>query len=170
MPTRNRQAKALRCLTGCKIYLSYSHRMEPRNLTFRYLEHTADIGVEVVAPSLRAAFAEAGIALFGIMTDTSDFKPARSIRITATGHDMKSLLYAWLEELIYAFDTSRMVLVRIDVEKLSLGPPAIEATGWGETFDPARHEPRTGVKAVTYHRMQVEESKGRCILRYFVDI
>jgi len=104
------------------------------------------------------------------MTDTSDFTPARSIRITATGHDLKSLLYAWLEELIYIFDTQRMVLVRMDVEKLSLDPPAIEATGWGEAFDPARHEHRTGVKAVTYHRMEVEESKGRCILRYFVDI
>ena len=139
-------------------------------MTFRYLEHTADIGVEVVAPSLEAAFSEAGIALYGIMTDTSDFRPARPIRITATGHDLKSLLYAWLEELIYIFDTQRMVLVRMDVEKLSLDPPAIEATGWGEAFDPARHEPRTGVKAVTYHRMEVEEGKGRCILRYFVDI
>ena len=139
-------------------------------MTFRYLEHTADIGVEVLAPSLEAAFSEAGIALYGIMTDTSDFRPARPIKITATGHDIKSLLYAWLEELIYIFDTQRMVLVRMDVEKLSLDPPAIEATGWGEAFDPARHEHRTGVKAVTYHRMEVEESKGRCILRYFVDI
>jgi len=144
--------------------------MKPKNLTFRYLEHTADIGVEVVAPSLPAAFSEAGVALFGIMTDISGFKPAHPVGITATGHDMKSLLYAWLEELIYIFDTSRMVFVRIDVEKLSLDPPSIEATGWGEAFDPARHEPRTGVKAVTYHRMKLDEREGRCILTYFVDI
>jgi SHS2 domain-containing protein len=170
MPTRNRQAKAPRFVNDCKIYLSCGHLTKPRDLTYRYLEHTADVGVEVVAPSLRDAFSEAGIALYGIMTDTSGFKPKASVRIAATGYDLKSLLYSWLEELIYIFDTSRMVLARIDVDKLSLDPPAIEATGWGEIFDPARHESRTGVKAITYHRMELEDGKDRCIIRYFVDI
>jgi len=139
-------------------------------MTYRYLEHTADVGVEVLAPSLRDAFAEAGVALFGIMTDVTKFSPKSSVEISVSGHDLKSLLYEWLEELIYLFDTSEMVIVRIDVQKLQDDPPSIEGLGWGERFDPSRCPGGTEVKAITYHRMEVETSEKGALIRYFVDI
>ncbi len=140
-------------------------------MAYKYLEHTSDIGVEVVAPTCDQAFAEAGLALFGIMTDPSAFRPLKEVPIQAEGFDAKSLLYAWLEEMIYIFDTTSLVLVKIDVTSLNLeGQLSIRATALGEEFDQSRHESRAGVKAITYHRMDFETSPGRCILRYFVDI
>ena len=67
------------------------------DLTFRYLEHTADVGVEVISPALTDAFSEAAVALFGIMTDTSSFRPLEEVEIQASGEDLNSLLYSWLE-------------------------------------------------------------------------
>jgi SHS2 domain-containing protein len=139
-------------------------------MTFRYLEHTADVGVEVVAPTLGQAFSEAALALFGIMTDTSGFKPLEKIEVQASGEDPKSLLYSWLEELIYVFDTTSLVVVDVEIESISTKPPAIAATIGGERFDPGVHEARTGVKAITYHGMVVAEKEGESLLRYFVDI
>ena len=60
--------------------------------------------------------------------------------------------------------------VKVEVRSLTSDPPAISATIWGEKFDPEIHETRTGVKAITYHRMEVLEKEGEFILRYFVDI
>ncbi len=139
-------------------------------MTYRYLEHTADIGVQVEAESLQQAFSEAGIALFGIMTDTAPFKPIEKVEVKARGEDMQSLLYSYLEELIYIFDTHGLVIVRIDVEEITADPFTIVAEAWGEKFDPERHESRTGVKAITYHRMEARTEGRRKVLRYFVDI
>jgi SHS2 domain-containing protein len=139
-------------------------------MTFRYLEHTADVGVEVVAPTLGQAFTEAALALFGIMTDTSAFGPKKQIEIQVSGEDLKSLLYSWLEELIYVFDTTSLVVVGVDIESISSEPHTIAATVCGEKFDPEVHETRTGVKAITYHGMIVVEKEGEFLLRYFVDI
>ena len=139
-------------------------------MTFRFLEHTADVGVEVTAPDLPRAFSEAGIALFGIMTDISKFGSQESVSISSSGHDLESLLYSWLEELIYIFGTSELVLTRIDVAEFSTDPPAIRAVGYGEVFDPSLHGGGTEVKAITYHRMEIKTSKKKWILRYFVDI
>lgn len=139
-------------------------------MTYRYLEHTADVGVEVLAPTLQDAFAEAGVALFGIMTDVTKFSPRDSVEISVSGHDLKSLLYEWLEELIYIFDTSGIVFVRMNVQKLQADPPSIKGLGWGEKFDPSRSPGGTEVKAITYHRMEVETSERGALIRYFVDI
>ncbi len=139
-------------------------------MTYRYLEHTADIGVEVVAPTCAQAFSEAGLALFGIMTDSSKVAPDESVEISASGEDIMALLYEWLEELIYIFDTSGMILVRIEIKGFDRDPPRIQAVGFGQRFDPRIHESRTGVKAITYHRMAVETTEKGCVLRYFVDI
>ena len=139
-------------------------------VTYRYLEHTADIGVEVEAESLEQAFSEAGIALFEIMTDTAAFQPIERADVKATGEDLQSLLYSYLEELIYIFDTHALVIVSVEVSRITTDPFAIEAEAWGEKFDPERHESRTGVKAITYHRMVVRTKGKRKVLRYFVDI
>ncbi len=128
------------------------------------------MGVEVVAQSLPQAFSEAGVALFGIMTDISSFRPKKPVEITASGQDLESLLYSWLEELIYIFDTSGIVMARIEVSNLSTEALVIEAKGWGERFDPRVHESRTGVKAITYHSMEVKKEGNQHLLRYFVDI
>ena len=139
-------------------------------MTHRFLEHTADVGVEVTSPSLQGAYAEAGLALFEIMTRTGDFAPKRRVEISASGEDMVSLLYQWLEELIFIFDTEGIVLVKFEITEFSEENPSIAAHGWGEEFNPDLHLQRTGVKAITYHNMEVEDKDGLHVLRYFVDI
>ncbi len=139
-------------------------------MTFQYLEHTADVGVDVEADDLAQAFSEAGLALFGIMTETEGFEAKTEVQVSATGDDLESLLYNWLEELIFTFDTERLILVRIEVGDISADPPSIRATCFGEEFDQSVHGSGTEVKAITYHRMKVEVGDERVHLRYFVDI
>ena len=41
---------------------------------------------------------------------------------------------------------------------------------WGEPFDESRHKQKVGVKAITYHRMEIIEKPGKVILRFILDI
>ncbi|MBW2566264.1 MAG: archease [Deltaproteobacteria bacterium] len=46
----------------------------------------------------------------------------------------------------------------------------VEAIARGEVLDPARHEIKTGIKAVTYHQLYVEESEGGWETQVIFDI
>jgi SHS2 domain-containing protein len=47
---------------------------------------------------------------------------------------------------------------------------SLRATVVGETFVAEKHVTRLDVKAVTYHQLVVEETKGECRIRVFLDI
>ena len=46
----------------------------------------------------------------------------------------------------------------------------LKARVWGERFDAERHLQKVGVKAVTYHRMEIIKSPGKVTLRFILDI
>ena len=73
------------------------------------------------------------------------------MRLTAS--DRESLLVDWLNHLLYLFDIDGFLGRDFQVE--SLTPGSLEARVTGETFDPARHPSRTGVKAATFHQLSI---------------
>ena len=139
---------------------------------FRFLEHTADVYVEVCGSTLERAFELAGRALFEVMTDTSRVEPRVTLVVEDRGFDLENALYRWLEDLLIEYGRSNVVLsvFRVDYVRRENEGYAFRATCMGETFDPRRHEARTEVKAVTYSLMEVLESGGRWILRFVLDI
>ena len=48
-------------------------------------------------------FEQAGVAMYAYMTDPSTISIRRKISIEASGHDLDTLLYAFLNELLYQF-------------------------------------------------------------------
>ena len=139
---------------------------------YRFLDHTADVYVEARGASLEEAFEYAALATMEVMTDTGKVAPAieRSIEIEA--EDRGSLLYKWLEELIAEFDISGVVYSRFHVTGIeeAEGTLRLKAVAAGEELDPERHDQRTGVKAVTYHMMEVEEQGDGYTLRFVLDV
>lgn len=95
---------------------------------------------------------------------------------TQTAHDMQSLLFAFLDELLFLFHTESLVVRRLSVRKLNRGgsgnaehPWALTATAAGSRFVPGTHEPGTEVKAITYSAMQILE-RDRADVYVIVDI
>ncbi len=125
---------------------------------FEILEHTADTGIIAYGKDLRQAFANAARGLFSLITELETVKEVleRDIEVTATDRD--SLLVAWLNELIYIFDTEYILFKRFDITRLS--QRHLVARGYGERVDRARHELKLGVKAATYHMLTVEQKDG----------
>jgi SHS2 domain-containing protein len=139
---------------------------------FRFLEHTADLYIEVWGQTIEKSFEEAALALFEVMTDTSTVNPTKREAIVVEARDKHELLYKWLEELILKFEIDHKVYSRFHVEKIEIlrGNFNLKATICGEIYDEKRHPSRVGVKAITYHRMTISERKGKTTLKFILDI
>ena len=60
---------------------------------FEFLPHTADVYIAAYGRTLEEAFANAALAMFEVMTDTSRVEPRVSKRVRVEGFDLESLLY-----------------------------------------------------------------------------
>jgi SHS2 domain-containing protein len=135
---------------------------------YETFEHTADLGLRIRAADLDTLFAEAGRALFSaIVEDLDAVHPREKVAIRLQGTDRDYLLFDWLNELLYHFDTKQMVFGKFEVQ---VGADGVAASAWGEPLDPARHGLSHEVKAITYHGLKVEQSEDGWLAEVIIDI
>jgi SHS2 domain-containing protein len=69
-------------------------------------------------------------------------------------------------------ELNRMLYSKFKVSELLQDSDGFElkAKIWGEAFDPKRHLQKVGVKAVTYHRMEIIKTPGKVTLKFILDI
>jgi SHS2 domain-containing protein len=135
---------------------------------FRILEHTADIGFEALGGTRAEVFANAGRALFHIIVDPGSVEPREQVNVLAQGTNQSELLVNWLSELLFLQDTEGWLFR--DFEVISLSDNSIQAVARGEKFDPARHQIKLLVKAITYHQLMLEKAAGVWRAQVYVDI
>lgn len=139
---------------------------------FKFFEHTADTIFEGYGRTFEEAFANAALAMEEVMTDTAKVKPAKEEKITASGQDMKALLYDFLEKFLILKDAKNMLFSKISVVEIKETKEGykLQATAKGEAFNPNKHTDKTVVKAVTYHEMEIGEKDKKKYVRVLVDI
>jgi len=132
------------------------------------IDHTADVGVRVRAPSPAEAFACVAAAMFDFMVEREGVAPERrwSVRLEAEGWE--DLLVAWLEELLYRYESEGVVPRTFHISEIASTHLVAEIEG--EYLDPARHETRSQIKAVTYHQLRAEETGEGFVVQVIFDI
>ena len=135
---------------------------------FEVIEHTADVGIAAYGADLKEAFASAAYALFSLMTDIEGVGDSARHDVEVTADNREELLVAWLNELIYLFEVNDVLFSRFDIAEL--GETRLKAACYGERVDPERHRMKAGVKAATYHMLQVEEEDDGCRVQVLFDI
>ncbi|KAL8425132.1 hypothetical protein Efla_006093 [Eimeria flavescens] len=157
-------------------------------LGLEYLDHTADIIVHAVSPSLSGLFACAALGLFNYMTDLLLVRPLKTRRVSARARDLSGLLFAFLNEMHALYGEEYFFVSRIDrltIRKQTLPPAAaaaasetaapqtaqqqqqqqqqqelvVECRACGEAFDKSRHSQGTEIKAVTFHQLKILVTK-----------
>ena len=81
---------------------------------FRYLDHMTDLIVEAYGNTLQDLFENSAFGLINAMFDMTNVETSHSIKISAQGHDFKSLLYDWIEKIILSIYIDRMIVVKFD--------------------------------------------------------
>jgi SHS2 domain-containing protein len=72
---------------------------------YEVFEHTADVGLHAYGSTLPELFIHAAQGMESLMVSPEQVRLQVSREITVEGHDVVSLLIAWLNELIFLFDT-----------------------------------------------------------------
>lgn len=139
---------------------------------FEFLEHMADAYIAAYGKELAEAFENAALAMFDVMTEVEKVIPEVEDYVEVEAEDECALLYSWLEALIVKSEINRMFYSKFKV--LGLDEVAdgfrLRAKIWGEKFNPEKHPQKVGVKAVTYHRMEIIREPSKVTVRFILDI
>ena len=139
---------------------------------FEFLEHVADVYIAAYGKDLAEAFENAALAMFETMTDAESVEPKIEETVEVGGHDKQALLYNWLEELLIRFDVKNRLYSRFKIHELEEDEKGfrLKAKVYGEPFRKRKHRQKVGVKAVTYHEMEIREDPERVTVRFILDI
>ena len=126
---------------------------------FEYFDVTADIGFYAFGKNLNEAFENAGLAIFNIISNTNNISPEKSIEFEITSEDDVSLLYDYLEELLFYHEVEFMLFSEfiIEIEKTD-DDYHLKAIIKGEDINWDKHERDCEIKAITFHQMEVNMS------------
>ncbi|MDH5481777.1 MAG: archease [Candidatus Bathyarchaeota archaeon] len=139
---------------------------------FEFLEHTADAYIAAYGKDLTEAFENAALAMFHVMTEVEKVNPKIEDYVEVEAHDEYALLYNWLEALLVKFEIKRTLFSKFEVSDLRKTSNGfrLKAKIFGEKYDPKKHPQKVGVKAVTYHRMEIIREPSKVTLRFILDI
>ena len=124
--------------------------------SYEYFEATADIGLRAYGKDINQAFENASLAIFNIISDTSSIDALKEIEFEIVSEDEVSLLYDYLEELLFFHEVEFMLFSEFHVEideNLHL-----KAKIKGESIDWDKHERKCEIKAIPFHKMHVEKT------------
>lgn len=135
---------------------------------YETFEHTADLGLRVRAADLPTLFIDAARGLTSMIVANLDaVRPVREIAFDVPGSRLDELLFDWLTEILYAFESEHLLLTQFDVQ---LSESGLNATAHGEPADESRHQLEHEVKAITYHALRVEQTPDGWLAEVIVDI
>lgn len=127
---------------------------------YRFVEHTAELEVELESDSPEGVLEEAGRA-FAELAGTGDGEVLER-RVSLQTADLPALLAAWLEELVFLADAEGLVVEAADL--------TLEGTVLTGIVRGRRGLPRPLVKAVTLHRLRFRQEQGGWRGRVVLDV
>lgn len=131
--------------------------------TYRFVEHTGEVELELEAPT-RAGLFEAATEALAELLGAEELGGEREIEdLSVAADDDGALLAAWLDELVFRAETEGLVPVGVD--RLQLGERSAQGRVAG-----VRGEPPHLVKGATYHRLAVERVADRWRARVVLDV
>ena len=127
---------------------------------YRFVEHTAELEIELEADSPEGVFDDARRAFVELAGAGTGDVVERRISLEAS--DLPALLAAWVDELVFLADTEGFVA---ESAELSLTGSSVTGVVRGR-----RGEPRPLVKGVTLHRLRLTGKDGLWRGRIVLDV
>lgn len=139
-----------------------------------FLEHTADVGLDVEAPSPELLFHRAAAGMLALLRGQDEDSPdpgrgadpnrIESRTVTLDASDRAGLLKAWLRELLLLHETGGADYAGVTFFELTAR--RLEARVRTAPAEPAVRE----IKGVTYHELSVQETDSGWKARVIFDV
>lgn len=128
----------------------------------RWIDHTAELELEIEAPTPEAVLADAADALRELLGGGGG-EPAGTRAVAVEAGDRAALFAAFVEELVYLAESE--ALLPAGVRTVELSERRLQAE-----VDVERGDPPHLVKAVTYHRLAFEPHGDGYLARAILDV
>jgi SHS2 domain-containing protein len=135
---------------------------------YEFIEHTADIGIRVNGRGLKELFSNAALAMFDIVAEKEKKTTAKQeeIKIKQQADNLEELFINWLNELLSLSSAKELIFSAFKINKLD--KTNIEAIAIGRDFK--NYKVNTEIKAATYHRLKLEETKTGWVVEVIFDV
>ncbi|MGB5276253.1 MAG: archease [Gammaproteobacteria bacterium] len=134
---------------------------------WEHFEHKADIGIRGIGSSLAEAFEQTALALTAVVTDINLIRANTTLNICCNDASNDTLLYDWLNTLIYEMATRKMLFSQF---KVKIDQGQLSATVAGEAIDIPRHQPAAEIKGATFTELAVYQDQDQWFAQCVVDV
>lgn len=135
-------------------------------MKFKFLEHTADVKFQAFGKSIEEVFENSSLALKEEICGKIKIKEKKEKTIKVKGKDFESLLYNFLEEILYILDAEDFLISKI--KKLKIENFKLTAEIMGDKA--SNYKFTNEVKAATYNDMFVKKEKNKWISQVVLDV
>jgi len=135
-------------------------------MKYQFLEHTADIKFQAFGENMDEVFKNSALALKETICGKKKIKEAKKKIVKVIGKDLESLLYNFLEEILYLLDADNFIISK--VKNLKISEFELKAVLVGDNIK--NYKFTNKVKAVTYNEMFINEKKGNWISQVVLDV
>ena len=131
-------------------------------MTYRWIEHTSELELELEASTEQGVFEAAFEAMRDLLSD-GETPDRLEIPVRLGGRDRAALLADWLGELAFLAETRGVVPDRLSLLELDEGGLRALVQGWEGT-------PPHLVKGATYNRLRFERAGAGWRARVVLDV
>ena len=122
---------------------------------YEFFEHTADIGMCAFGKTQAELFENAARGLYAAMGEFVAAGNTIEHELELSTTDAAELLVDFLRELLFLFDTRRLVFTQFEWQELDTKLLCVTLRGAKADFE--KSVLRTELKAVTYHCLKVQQ-------------
>lgn len=130
--------------------------MVTKEFHYEKLEHKADTGFLVKAPSLERLYIHAAMALTDMIVPLKAIRGENRYEIAVTADSSESLMVKWLNEVLFLFERHKFLASHIVFSKFD--GKTIEAVLQGDYYEAKRHGCPSEIKATTYHQLEIGDT------------
>ena len=138
-------------------------------MSYKFLDHATDAIIEVTAKDIKEAFAVAADAEINLTLDQDKVEEKDQKKFSASGKDLRYLLFSWLEEIPFLLITEGFAIRRIEFDIIEKEGFVINAIAFGETLDVHKHNFKVEIKAPTFYDMEIK-TNGQVYMRFLLDL
>ena len=143
-------------------------------MKYEFLNHTADAKIRAYGQNIEEAFVNAGLAVFSILKNPDKVKSIINKDVNVESKEYSSLLYDFLEELLFLLDTEGFLLSKIidlKIEKKQ-GKLNLSCKIAGDNYK--KYNISGNIKSITYNDMIINQDFAvkdkKVMLQFVVDL
>jgi len=137
---------------------------------FELVEHTADYAIVARGSDLRELIENAGRGMISLLVEAEAVAATRQVEFTADADSPERLLLQCLRELLYLHEDEGLVPVEFAVHHLCEDILEAECIAAVAPIDQAHPHLLGGIKAVTYHDLEIQSTPQGLEVRAVFDV